>query len=106
MTPRQRQDPDIRKASIIAAAVRCAERAGFHQVTREMVAGEAGCSPALITYYWLGMGPLMDDVMELAVATPLLGIVAHGLAARHPAALGAPQTVREAAAGALVDDTL
>lgn len=102
MTPRQRLEPEARKAQIIEAALQCATKDGLSRFTRDQIATRAGCSPSLVSYYWLDMGELLSDVMEIAVSRPVLRVVAQGLAVSHPVALGAPVGVREAAAGALV----
>ena len=98
----QRMEPEARAREILEAAVLCAERDGFDRVTRERVAVAAGCSPALISYHYVGWGALLEAVMVEAVARPIPCIVARGLAAKHPTAMAAPAEVKTAAAASLV----
>lgn len=84
------------RARIIEAAVRWATRNGWHNLTREAVAAEAGCSPTLVQPAAGDMGDLKDEIMRLAVERGIVSIVLEGLATRHPTAMTADDDLRGA----------
>ena len=98
----KRLDPTIREASILAAAVKLSEKHGYSNITREMVAVAAKCSPALISAYYGSFEPLRSAVLRHAVVTSNLTILAQGLVARHRIALAAPQALKAKAAKLLI----
>jgi AcrR family transcriptional regulator len=83
---RRRLEPADRKREILAAAIRIARKpGGWHKLTREAVAAEAGCADALISRHFGTIPNFKRDVMRAAIAQQVLPIIAQGLAAgdRH-----------------------
>lgn len=96
MTRQKRLTPADRKRDILDAAVRLAHRGGYHILTRDRVAAEAGVATGLVSTYYT-MPALKSAVMRYAVKMRLLSIVAQGLTSNDPVALQAPRDVRLAA---------
>jgi hypothetical protein len=67
-----------------------------------MVGEACGVSETLVSYYWRPISAWHDAIMTRAVELANLTVVGQGLAARHPAALAAPEWLREQAARALI----
>lgn len=99
---RTRQAPDERKAAILAACLKLAERSDYRYMTRSQIAGVAGCSNNLITYYFDSMSKLRAAVMSLAIEKQSLPIIRQGLLARDTRAMKAPETLRRAAVAAML----
>ena len=99
----ERKNAEDRKRELIAAGMALAEEHGFDRVTRDMVAKATGVSVGLVSWYWNAI-EYQTALMDEAVATGGLLIVAQGLAAKHPAALAAPFEMRAAAANLLVGE--
>lgn len=91
-----------RKHEILLAAVAVAEREGWPNIRRDMVAAEVGCSTGLVNNYWDTMMSLSDAVMQYAVENRRFTIVASGLTAGHSAAKGAPARVKREALESVV----
>lgn len=100
-TPPRRLPHDQRKANILKAAYQLAQADGYHTLTREAVATEAGVSRGLVTYYFLSIALLREAVMQAAIEAGNAEIVAAGLTARCPVAQTAPLDLRRAAAATL-----
>lgn len=77
-----RHEPAERKSLLLTAALTEARRVGFQQVTRDSVAAQAGCSPALISAYFGTMHKMRRAIMSAAIARSDLAVLAQGLAAR------------------------
>jgi AcrR family transcriptional regulator len=92
-----------RETQLLDLALVLAEKRGFERVTRQALAREAGVSESLVSAYWTSVA-LQNRIMQEAVDLRLLTVIAQGLAARHPAALAAPRSVRRAAALSLVGE--
>ena len=86
-----------RRETILQAATLLAQRLGFRNLTREIVATEAGVAVGSINHEFGTMDALRDEVMCVAVEHEHLGIVAAGLAQRHPTACAAPERLRQEA---------
>lgn len=84
---RTRLDPKERKALIIEAAVTVAERDGLSNVTRDLIAKEAGISPSLITNYYNTMPQLRRDLMRYAIKHQIDSVVAQGIVLRDKHAM-------------------
>ncbi len=80
---------------ILAAAVPLAERIGFANITRTNLAEAAGVSPALVSARLGTMKQAYRDIMRAAVKAGCVRVVAQGIAAREPAALRAPQELKD-----------
>lgn len=97
-SPRQRiNDKRARKAMLLNAAITVAKRSHFGALTRDAVAAEAGVSPASIGHTCGTMTEFRRDIMRYAVQHKIVEVVAHGLAANHPAALNAPPELKQLA---------
>jgi AcrR family transcriptional regulator len=62
-----------------------------------MVARKAGVANGTVSYHFVSMSGLYDEVMRRAVERCVRQIVAQGLINRHAIALGASDKVRRAA---------
>ena len=93
-------EPD-RKASLLRAAMPLAARHGYQNVTRDMVAAALGTAPSLLSRHW-NREDFQRALMQEAVRTANLIVLAQGLALKHPAALAAPLEMRRKAASTLV----
>jgi len=93
--------PSERKPKLLAVALDLAVGAGFQKVTREMIASRAGVSGGLISRYWTAP-ELATAILDEAIRLGVLPVVAQGLAARHPSALAASESIRRAAAESLI----
>lgn len=96
---------------ILAAAVRLSVQHGYRNITRQQLADEAGVSPTSVSNFQRSqitngdhpprkrgvMYDVRDALMQRAVDTGNLTVLAQGLADRHPAALAAPEQLRIAA---------
>lgn len=103
-TKRARLSGDETTAQILAAAVKVAKRHGLTAITKQSVAAEAGVSPSLVLHYFERMAELRSKVIAHAVKhnadAGMAGIVAEGLALRHPVARRAPAHVKRLATAA------
>jgi len=91
---------DRNRRILEAAAALSAER-GYTNITRAEVAARAGVADGSVNNAFGTMDGLRDAVMAHAVEKHHAGIVAQGLAARHPAACDAPQWLKDQATAAL-----
>lgn len=89
---------DDRRTQILDAALRAAERDGYMQVTREAIAEDAKCSPALVSLHLGTMPQMRRAIMGAAIARRNLRIIAQGLAHNDRRAMHAPEDIRRAAA--------
>lgn len=89
--------PSERTQQILSAALNVAERQGFSCITAADIGHAAGVAPSLVTYHLALVGALRDRIMQEAVNTCRLRVIAQGLAVSHPVALAAPDAVRRAA---------
>jgi len=94
---RTRKDPEDRKAQIIDAALIVAKEVGYEKVTRDRVAAQANVSTGCISLHFSPIDLLKNAVMKHAVKREVVEVVAQGLANRHPAAMKAPQKLKERA---------
>jgi AcrR family transcriptional regulator len=83
---------------ILLATQSLAIRHGYMNVSRAMVAKKAGVANGTVSYHFVSMGGLYDEVMRLAVERGIREIIAQGLINRHAVALGASDKLRRAAA--------
>ena len=92
---------EVTKTTIVRAALTVAERDGFLNLTQKSIAEVAQCSYGTITGRCGTMTNSRRDVMRAAVLARSLGVIASGLAIKHPTALKAPKELRDAAAATL-----
>lgn len=96
-----RLQPEVREEQILAAALNVARVVGYMRVTREEVAHEAQCSPALISVRLGTMTEFRRKLMRYAVRVKCLPVIAQGLAARDPHAQKAAPELKQKALAAL-----
>lgn len=90
-----------RNRRVLDAAMELAAERGYERVTRNDVAARAKVATGSVNNAYGTMSGLRDAIMAEAVALGLSGIVAQGLAARHPAAQSAPQALKDSALASL-----
>lgn len=100
-----------RNRAVLDAALRLALSRGYRNITRQQVADEAGVAVGSVNNAFGTMDGLRDAVMaaavdraaagELASGRGTLPIIAQGIVDRHPAALNAPQSVKDSALASL-----
>ena len=90
-----------RREMLLDAAMPLAEIHTYTGVSRDMVAEAAGVSPALLSRYWTSR-QFQAALMERAVATRNLRVLAQGMVRLHPVAIAAPYDLRRDAAAAIV----
>jgi AcrR family transcriptional regulator len=93
--------PDT-KTLVLEAAIVLASEDGWSALTRDAVASRAGVSTGMVNQLWMTMDTLRDAVLAAAVQRQILPLIAHGLVARHPAALAAPPLLKKAALDSLL----
>lgn len=76
---KKRMKPEVRKESILAAALKLAEEKGYTNITREQVAAVAGISGTAVQYHFHTMSNFRQQLMQYAVACNCLAVVAQGL---------------------------
>ena len=94
----KRLEPTERRDQILKAAVDLAKEKGYHALTRDGVAVQAGVSFGLVTRYYGAIDTLKQKVMDEAVRTGILEIIAAGLAVGDPVARSAPSELKVKAA--------
>ena len=95
--------PIHERDALMAAALTVARREGYRQMSREAIATECKCSPALISKYFGTMPQLRRSVMRAAVVRGDHAVIAQGLAAGDPNAHEATaKAKRDALEGLLV----
>lgn len=97
---RTRMQPAVRREAILAAALECAERYGYNDMTREQIGAAAGCSGPTVQYYFATMDTLRRTVMRAAVRTERLAVIAQGLVRGDRQAQRAEPDVRRRAMAA------
>lgn len=91
---RARLAPDDRREQLVAAAVAVAAEAGVWAVTSTKIARAVGCSASLVRAYWPARAGLRNAIMVRAVRDRVLPVIAQGLLAGDPVALGADEQTR------------
>jgi AcrR family transcriptional regulator len=87
-----------RDGKILEAAIKLAETEGYQWITRKAVAAAAGVASGTINNAYGDMRGLKRAVLTAAVERCHYGIIAQGLADRHPIVMAAPSEVRSATA--------
>lgn len=87
--------PDDRKAEILNAALKLAERpGGWSKLTRDLVAQTAGCADGLVSKYFGTMITFRRTIMRAAIKDNNLSILAQGLASNDPTARKIPPELK------------
>ena len=97
-----RQNPHDRKAAILDAALHVARTHGYAHISREQIATQAACAPALVSRYYGTMTLLRRAIMGAAIARRDLTVLAQGLATKDKRAMGADAELRRAAVESLL----
>lgn len=84
MKERIRMNPETRRAGVLSAAVKEAEKVGFNNVSRKAIAARAGCSEGLVRHYLGNLTELHRAVIGEAIRTNNARVIAQGLVAKHP----------------------
>lgn len=90
------------KQLILDTAYHMAVDNGFSSLTRDSVAIAAGVAQGTINHQFGTMEALRDAVMQLAIESGDLPIIAHGLSISHPVARTAPDDVKRQALDTLL----
>lgn len=98
---RKYRDASIRRAEIMRAALRLATETSYVTVTREAIANRAECSNALVSAHCGTMQQLRRAIMGEAIRTRNLTVIAQGLSAKDPRALGLDDELKREAAATL-----
>ena len=101
MTTPERLPGRERRERLLDAAMPLAELHTYTGVSRDMVAEAAGVSPSLLSRYYTAL-EFQTAIMERAVATQNLLVLAQGMVRLHPVAIAAPLELRQAAAAAIL----
>ncbi len=76
---KKRFKPEIRKESIIAAALDLAEDTHYREVTRDQIGRRIGVTGTAVMYHFGTMQQLRREVMRAAVKQERLQVIAQGL---------------------------
>lgn len=93
--------PEQRKADILVASIRLAERDGYDRISRKQIAEAAGVSEALVSHHFGTMPHFRRELMRYAVKRGNARIVLQGLLAKDHQAKKAPDSL-QAEARALI----
>jgi AcrR family transcriptional regulator len=94
-------NPDFTKKELTRVALQVAERVGFASFRMADVAEAAGCGYGTVTLRFGTVTKLRTSIMRAAVKERCLAVIATGIAMKHPAALGAPKPLKDAALATL-----
>lgn len=86
-----------RNRAVLDAAVALAAERGYRNMTRAEIAERAGVATGSVNNAYGTMEALRDAAMSAAVDRGIVAVVAQGIADRHPAALAAPQDLKDSA---------
>lgn len=79
-----RANPELRKCSILDAAVDISRSLGYANISRQQVADRAGVSTGLVTKYFGTMNQLRVSIVRQAIKSEVLPIVAQALLNNDP----------------------
>lgn len=89
--------PEQRKADILGASLKIAERDGYDRISRKQVADAAGVSEALVSHHFGTMPHFRRELMRFAVKQRNARLVLQGLLAKDNQARKAPEDLQAAA---------
>lgn len=92
-----RANPELRKGSILDAAVELSRKEGFANISRQQIADRAGVSTGLVTKYFGTMAQMRRAIMRAAIAREIPEIVAQGMVCGDRQADKAPEELKAAA---------
>lgn len=92
---------DRMKAHILGVAMQLANLHGFGKVTRNMIADRAVVAVGTVSYHYgprgASMRRLEAAMVERAIESENLKVLGQAIAAKHPLALAAPDSLRKRA---------
>lgn len=94
---RVRMQPEVRAELILDAATELAAEVGLHALKRDAIAVHAGVATGLINARFGTMTQLIRSLVRKAIKDQNLPIIAQALMMSHPAALAAPEELKEKA---------
>ncbi len=94
---RNRADPALRKNQILNVALTLSIKKGYHKITREDIAKEAGVSPGLVSRYFNTMVQLRRAIIRAAINQNIPEIIAQGIANGDENAKKAPSELKRKA---------
>ncbi len=103
MNKRKRLAPLDRHQQILTAALTVARRDGLAECSRDAIAVEAGCTPALVSHYAETMPKLRRAIVGEAIRLRDLRVIAQAIVAREPRALRLDDETKRAAAATLCE---
>jgi hypothetical protein len=92
-----RANPELRKCSILDAAVDISRSLGYANISRQQVADRAGVSTGLVTKYFGTMQQLRRAIIRAAIAREIPEIIAQGMACSDRHVMKAPDELKAAA---------
>jgi len=90
----RRMNHDERAAQLLDAAIRVARKVGYQTMTRGAIAAEAGCTAPLLNAYFGGVEELRNAVVDHAIQSRDLRIIAQLLAVGDPRTRRVPKVIR------------
>lgn len=96
-----RANPELRKGSILDAAVELSKSHGYANISRQQIADRAGVSTGLVTKYFGTMQQMRRAIMRAAITREIPEIVAQGMACSDRHASKAPDELKNAARATL-----
>lgn len=91
---KSRVDPTLRHKHILNIAITMAKKTGYHKITRDGIAENAGVSMGLVTRYLGTMKQLRRTIMRAAIAQQIPEIIAQGIANGDTQAKKAPDDLK------------
>ena len=92
-----RMEPKDRKQQIITAAIELAEKHGYQNIKRDAIAEHAGVAAGLVNRYFDNMHMLRRYIIDEAIRTSNLTIIAQGLVAGDKKARATDESVKKRA---------
>jgi DNA-binding transcriptional regulator YbjK len=92
-----RMKPEARKADILEAAIKAAEKHGFADVRQKDIAEQAECGFGTVSLYFNTMTQMRRAIMRAAVERKNLKLIAQGLGIGHPEARKASDDIKKKA---------
>ena len=93
-----RYSPIDRKREILGHALIAARQVGYQHIDRGTIARRAGCTSTLVSHYFGTISNMRRAIMGEAIRVGDLDIIAQGLVAKDPRALGLKGELKTAAA--------
>lgn len=87
-----------RRDQIIIHATRLAAKNSYKELTRAEIATAANVATGTVSYHFGTLEELQDAIVDHAVKTEVLAVVAQALADNHKSAVEAPAALKQRAA--------